>query len=68
MSGFNVTSNLSTVSQGYKFILSESVLITKYIEIASTDSFTDPLGEAKDISNQAYADEFDAIVHEHEQI
>jgi trehalose/maltose hydrolase-like predicted phosphorylase len=67
VSGFNVTPNSLTVSQGYKFIVSDSVLITKYVGIASTDAFTDPLSQAKNTSNQACADGFDAVVHEHKQ-
>jgi trehalose/maltose hydrolase-like predicted phosphorylase len=63
--GFNVTSNSSTVSQGYKFTLSGPVVINKYVGIASTDAFPDPLSEAQSTSSQALSDGFDALVGEH---
>ena len=35
--------------------------------IASSDAFTDPLGEARNTSNRAYVDGFDAVIDEHKQ-
>ena len=63
--GYNVTSNSSTVAQGYKFVLSDSVAITKYVGVASTDAFADPLAEAKRSSSSAVACGWDALVKEH---
>ena len=40
--------------------------ITKYVGIASTDAFTDPLGKAQNTSFEAFNDGFDAIVAEHQ--
>src|SRR5215471_13377920 len=67
VSGFNVTSDLSTVAQGYKFIVSDFVAITKYVGIASTDAFTDPLSEALNSSSKAFNDGFDYVVAEHRE-
>jgi trehalose/maltose hydrolase-like predicted phosphorylase len=66
-SGFNVTSNSSTVAQGYKFILSDFVAITKYVGVASTDAFTDPLSEAQNSSSLALNEGFDSLVTEHRE-
>ena len=57
----------STVSQGYEFCLSNSVAITKFVGIASTDAFSDPLGEAQNSSSQAFADGYDEVLEEHIQ-
>jgi trehalose/maltose hydrolase-like predicted phosphorylase len=67
VSGFNVTSNSSTVAQGYKFVLSDFVAITKYVGVASTDAFTDPLGEAQSSSSAAFNEGFDSLVAEHRE-
>ena len=67
VSGFNVTSNSSTVAQGYKFVVSDFVAITKYVGIASTDAFTDPLGEAQNSSSTALNEGFDSLVAEHRE-
>ena len=67
VAGLNVTSDLPTVSQGYKFVVSDSVSITKYVGIASTDAFADPLCQAQNTSTQAFEDGFDVIVAEHKQ-
>lgn len=63
--GYNVTSNSSTISQGYEFPLSETLVITKFVGVASTDAFADPLGEAQNSSSQALADGYDALLAEH---
>ena len=67
MVGFNVTPNPSTVSQGYKFVLSGPLSITKYVGIASSDAFLDPRWEAQKTSSQAYDDGFVALVAEHRE-
>jgi len=67
VSGYNVTSNASTISQGYEFSLSETVVITKFVGVASTDAFADPLGEAQNSSFQALAEGYDALLAEHIQ-
>ena len=65
--GFNITSDPSTVAQGYKFVISDFVAITKYVGIASTDAFTDPLGEAQDSASTAFNEGFDSLVAEHRE-
>lgn len=67
VAGFNVTSSSSTVSQGYQFILSGVVDVTKYVGVASSDAFSDPLGEAQNSSSQAFNDGFDSLVNEHRE-
>jgi trehalose/maltose hydrolase-like predicted phosphorylase len=67
VSGFNTTSNPSTVSQGYQFVLSGVVDVTKYVGVASSDAFLDPYGEAQNSSSQAFNDGFDALVIEHRE-
>jgi len=67
VSGYNVTSNSSTISQGYAFSLSETLVITKFVGVASTDAFADPLGEAQNSSSQALADGYDTLLEEHIQ-
>jgi trehalose/maltose hydrolase-like predicted phosphorylase len=63
--GFNVTSNSSTVAQGYSFTLSGPVIVNKYVGIASTDAFQDPLSVAQKTSSQALSEGFDSLVTEH---
>jgi trehalose/maltose hydrolase-like predicted phosphorylase len=63
--GNNVTSNASTIAQGYSFLLSDPVVIIKYVGVASTDAFEDPLSIAQNTSSQALQDGFDALVSEH---
>lgn len=65
VSGYNVTSNSSTISQGYEFSLSDTIVITKFVGVASTDAFADPLGEATNSSSQAIAAGYDALLAEH---
>jgi trehalose/maltose hydrolase-like predicted phosphorylase len=65
--GFNVTTNSSTVAQGYQFLLSGPAVILKYVGIASTDAFSDPLVEAQNTSSQALSDGYDAVLSEHRQ-
>ena len=65
--GFNVTANTATVAQGYQFSLSDPVVILKYVGIASTDAFVDPLGQAQISSSQALNDGWDAVLCEHIQ-
>jgi trehalose/maltose hydrolase-like predicted phosphorylase len=66
-SGFNITSNSSTIAQGYKFTLTDSVILTKYVGIASTDAFPDPLTEAQTTSSLALYEGWDSLVTEHRQ-
>ena len=63
--GQNVTTNASTIAQGYNFVLSDPVVIIKYVGIASTDAFEDPLSIAQSTSSQALDDGFDALLAEH---
>lgn len=64
--GFNVTANSSTISQGYTLQLStDPIIITKYVGIASTDAFADPLTTAKNTSSQALSEGFSALLSEH---
>jgi trehalose/maltose hydrolase-like predicted phosphorylase len=65
--GFNVTSDASTVAQGYSFTLCETVILTKYVGVASTDAFPDPLSEAVGSSSDALAVGFDCLVVEHRE-
>ena len=51
--GYSVSTNSSTIAQGYKFFLDESVVVTKYVGIATTDAFEDPLAEAQRSSSSA---------------
>ena len=60
-----MTTNSSTVSQGYKFVLAGPVAITKYVAVASTDAFPDPLGEAINCSSQGSKDGWFALIEEH---
>jgi trehalose/maltose hydrolase-like predicted phosphorylase len=66
-SGFNITSNSSTIAQGYRFTITDSVILTKYVGIASTDAFPDPLTEAETTSSSALYEGWDSLVTEHRQ-
>ena len=63
--GFNVTSNASTVSQGYQLTLSGPLTIVKYVGIASTDAFADPRFEAQRSSSDALVCGWNVLVNEH---
>jgi len=65
--GFNVTTNTSTVSQAYQFNLPSPAVIMKYVGIASTDAFTDPLGMAQNTSSQALSDGWTTLLNDHVQ-
>jgi trehalose/maltose hydrolase-like predicted phosphorylase len=64
-SGHNVTANISTIAQGYSFLLSDPVVIIKYVGVASTDAFEDPLSTAQSTSSQALEAGFGALLSEH---
>ena len=66
--GFNVTANSSTISQAYSLLLTaDPIIITKYVGIASTDAFPDPLTTAKNSSSEALSDGFETLLSEHTQ-
>jgi trehalose/maltose hydrolase-like predicted phosphorylase len=66
--GCNVTANSSTISQAYRLLLTaDPIIITKYVGIASTDAFPDPLSTAQNSSSQALSDGYDTLLSEHRQ-
>ena len=60
-------SNSSTIFQEYRFILSDFVIINKYVDIATIDAFSDLLSEVQWSFSSADSLRFDVLIIEHRQ-